>query len=89
MSVWQILGRPRFADRIRPWSEAGFDPVDVDDRDLLVDWRQGGHGLRYVHHFERDEIQELLTGSGLRVDSVWRSDGREGDLGLYLSGVKG
>lgn len=86
VSVWQIAGKPRFADRIRPWSAAGIDADAVDPGDLLVDWRRGGTGWRYVHHFEADDLVALLEDGGLTVDATFRSDGRSGDLGLYLVG---
>ena len=86
VSVWQILHRPRFADRIRPWSTVGLDASSVEPGDLLVDWRRGGRGVRYVHHFDEEEMVELISDNGLCVDSVWRSDGRTNDLGLYCSG---
>ena len=86
VSVWQIAGKPRFADRILPWSTVGLDAGDLDPGDLLVDWRQGGTGRRYVHEFERSEIRKLFENNGLLVDSDFSSDGRSGDLGLYLIG---
>ncbi len=88
VSVWQILHRPRFADRIRPWSTVGLDDAAVDSGDLLVDWRKGGRGVRYVHHFEPEDLVKLFENNGLEVDSVWRDDGRSGDLGLYCCGLR-
>jgi len=88
VSVWQILHRPRFADRILPWSTIDLDDDAVEPGDLLVDWRQGGRGVRYVHHFEPDTMVRLLENNGLHVDSVWKSDGRSGDLGLYCCGLR-
>ena len=86
VSVWQVLDRPRFRSRIVPWSEIGLDPDAVDPRDVIIDWKRGGRGLRYVHDFERAELVSLCEDNGLKVDSVGWSDGRSGDLGLYCRG---
>jgi hypothetical protein len=29
----------------------GLSANDVDPGDYLLDWRSGGEGLRYIHHF--------------------------------------
>ena len=84
LSVWQILHLPRFRKRIMPWSSAGIDESELEDGDLLLDWRRGGHGLRYVHHFDLEELSQLGRTAGLDVLQDYRSDGVTGDLGLYL-----
>ena len=56
----------------------------ADPGDYLLDWRRGGHGLRYVHHFELDELNTLCVRAGFHVDDSFRSDGESGTLGLYL-----
>ena len=52
-SEWQFLKNPRLRQRIQPWEMAGISEQDVDPGDYLLDWRQGGQGLRYVHHFQK------------------------------------
>jgi tRNA (uracil-5-)-methyltransferase TRM9 len=86
ISVWQVLHRERFLRRCVDWSEVDLEESDVDDRDLLLDWQRGVRALRYVHHFEEDELRELCERAGLHVRQSWRSDGDSGDLGLYLLG---
>jgi tRNA (uracil-5-)-methyltransferase TRM9 len=86
ISVWQVLHRERFLRRRVHWSEVGLEESDVDDQDLLLDWQRGVRALRYVHHFEEDELRELCEKAGLHVQKSWRSDGDSGDLGLYLRG---
>ncbi|MEW5828935.1 MAG: class I SAM-dependent methyltransferase [Chloroflexota bacterium] len=82
-SNWQFLNSERLRRRIQPWSEVGLGEADVDPGDTLLDWRSGGRGLRYVHHFSEAELSELAAASGFRVLDTFYSDGREGDLALY------
>jgi hypothetical protein len=82
-SEWQFLGSERLRARIQPWSEAGLEAPDVDLGDFLLDWRQGGYGLRYVHHFTLNELEELAEETGFMIQETFRSDGEGGNLGLY------
>ncbi|HUF37685.1 MAG TPA: class I SAM-dependent methyltransferase [Anaerolineales bacterium] len=83
LSTWQFLSSPRWRLRIQPWERAGVDPGAVGEDDHLLDWRSGGTGLRYVHHYDAEALHELAGRSGFTVVETTRSDGREGDLGLY------
>ncbi len=82
-SNWQFLNSPRLARRIQPWSAAGLDESALEPGDYLLDWRQGGQGLRYVHHFTEDELSELAVQCGFRVVESFLSDGEGERLGLY------
>jgi hypothetical protein len=84
ISVWQFLQVPRLRRKVVAWSEVGLDSIDVDDGDYLVDWRRGGRGLRYVHHFDEAELIGLCRRAGFRVTETYHSDGETGDLGLYI-----
>ncbi|MCJ7715582.1 MAG: class I SAM-dependent methyltransferase [Anaerolineales bacterium] len=83
LSNWQFLKSPRLQKRIIPWSEAGFSENDIDKGDFLLDWRRGGTGTRYVHHFSPDELSLLADESGFCIKNSFYSDGKEGDLSLY------
>ena len=83
LSVWQFLNSPRLAARIQPWERIGLNPEQVDPGDYLLDWRQGGSGLRYVHQFDSVELKGLARASGFNVLEEFRSDGANGHLGLY------
>ena len=52
-SEWQFMKSEKLKERIQPWEDAGLSPEEVEDGDYLLDWRSGGRGLRYVHHFTR------------------------------------
>ncbi len=84
LSVWRFLHRERFRRRVVPWSRIGVDGAEVEDGDVLLDWRRGGHALRYVHAFDDDELIELCAEAGLEAEEQFHSDGRDGELGLYL-----
>jgi len=82
-SNWQFLNSKKLTSRIQHWSKAGLSSDDVDPNDYLLDWRSGGEGLRYVHHYDDGELQELATVTGFRIEDVFYSDGETGNLGLY------
>jgi SAM-dependent methyltransferase len=83
LSNWQFLNSAKLRARIQPWSAAGLTEADVDAGDALLDWRDGGKGLRYVHHFSAQELSDLAGQIGLRVSESFLSDGEGGKLGLY------
>ena len=82
-SNWQFLNSPRLRLRVQKWSAAGFTESDVDENDYLLDWRSGGTGLRYVHHFNEDELAALAESSGFEIVDTFYSDGKEGNLAIY------
>ena len=82
-SEWQFLNSPRLVARQQPWDTIGLSNDDVDPGDYLLDWRQGGTGLRYVHHFSEPELAELAAQVGFEVVESFLSDGENARLGLY------
>jgi len=82
-SNWQFLNSPRLRGRVQKWSGAGLTESDVDKNDYLLDWRSGGTGLRYVHHFSKAELAELAESSGFEIVETFNSDGKEGNLAVY------
>ncbi len=83
LSNWQFLNSERLRARIQPWELVGLTPDQVDTGDYLLDWRQGGYGLRYVHHFDQAELEKLAQTSGFCVLDTFLSDGEGGRLSLY------
>jgi 2-polyprenyl-3-methyl-5-hydroxy-6-metoxy-1,4-benzoquinol methylase len=82
-SHWQFLNSEKLKSRIQPWERVKLPQSDVDRGDYLLDWRSGGEGLRYVHHFDEDELKELARASNFRAIDTFYSDGEGGKLGLY------
>jgi SAM-dependent methyltransferase len=82
-SNWQFLNSEKLKSRIQPWSRVDLAQESLDSGDYLLDWRSGEHGLRYVHHFDEQELDELARDSGFSVVDTFYSDGETGNLGLY------
>lgn len=82
-SEWQFLRSPRLRARIQPWEMIGLSADQVDEGDYLLDWRRGGSGLRYVHHFTPNELASLAERSGFQIRQTFFSDGETHDLSIY------
>lgn len=83
LSNWQFLNSEKLKGRIQDWSKVGLTSDDVDPGDYLLDWRSGGEGLRYVHHFSEQELSALAGAVGFKILDVFYSDGEGGNLGMY------
>jgi SAM-dependent methyltransferase len=82
-SEWQFLNSPRLKARVQPWVVIDLSESDVDPGDYLLDWRQGGQGLRYVHHFSQTELERLAEAAGFEIIESFLSDGENSRLSLY------
>ncbi len=89
LSVWQLQNSPRLLPRVKPWKMAGIPHQEVEQGDVLMDWRAGleekgpSEGLRYVHIFDESELHLLAGKAGFQVAESFYSDGKEGNLALY------
>jgi len=83
LSNWQFLNSEKLKSRIQAWERVGINENDLDQGDYLLDWRNGGAGLRYAHHFTAQELLGLAEQAEMRVTDSFSSDGDGGDLGLY------
>jgi len=83
LSVWNVVDSPRLMARRVSWAEGGLAEGDVDPGDLLLDWRRGGRGLRYVHGFTGEELADLADRCGMRVEDEFRSDGEASAMATY------
>jgi len=83
LSNWQFLNSGKLKSRIQPWSRVGLSDSDMDEGDYLLDWRGGGEGLRYAHHFTVEELLQMAEQAGMRASESFLSDGENGKLGLY------
>jgi tRNA (uracil-5-)-methyltransferase TRM9 len=82
-SNWQFLSSERLKQRIQPWEKAGLSEAEVDPGDYLLDWRSGGRGLRYVHHFHLAELVEVARETSFTIVETFLSDGENERLSLY------
>lgn len=83
LSNWQFLHNPRQRRKIRPWSDVGIDPLNLEANDYLISWERGGSGVRYVSFLNEEAVATMAAEAELRVVKQFKSDGREGDLNLY------
>ncbi len=83
ISNWQFLNSTKLTARIQPWESAELAEKDVDPGDYLLDWRGGGLGLRYVHHFDLMELEGLAKEAGFSIEETYSADGDTGNLALY------
>ena len=90
VSVWQWQNSPRLRKRVVPWEKSGIDPAELDEGDVLLDWRaEQQAGLRYVHTFTDVSLTVLAESAGFNVRESFYSDGSTGDLALYQIWQKG
>lgn len=82
-SNWQFLSSEKLKARIQPWEAVSIPLSEVEAGDYLLDWRSGGRGLRYVHHFSEEELSALAQESGFVVAETFYSDGENRRLSLY------
>ena len=82
-SNWQFLNSEKLKARIQPWDVVSVSESEVDAGDYLLDWRSGGQGLRYIHHFDENELSEMAKETGFKIKDVFYSDGETNNLGLY------
>lgn len=85
VSLWHYEKDPRFNKKIIPWSEiADSEPLDLDEGDFLVSWKNDSSLVRYVHIFSQIETENLVASSGLTLVDDFFSDGRNDALNHYL-----
>ena len=87
-SNWQFLNSEKQKARIQSWESVGLNQSDVDANDYLLDWRRGGKGLRYVHHFDESELKDLAKASEFEIIETFYSDGENRKLSLYQTWKK-
>ncbi|NOZ05567.1 MAG: class I SAM-dependent methyltransferase [Chloroflexi bacterium] len=83
-SVWQFTATERMRRKIVPWGVIGVDEQAVEPQDYLLDWHAGGHALRYCHLIDEQEAAALAADARFTLLQSFRSDGREGNLSLYV-----
>jgi tRNA (uracil-5-)-methyltransferase TRM9 len=83
LSVWNLPAYPRLADHLVEPASIGLTSQALDPGDVLIDWRQGGRGIRYVHGFGEQELDQLIEACGLTACEAYHSDGQGGNQGIY------
>lgn len=83
LSTWQFMNSERQRRKLRDWSKIGLSAADVEAHDYLLSWQRGGFSYRYACMIDAAETAELARAADLTILDQFRSDGKEGDLGLY------
>ena len=89
ISAWQLKNSPRLFARVKPWQTVGIQDKQVEEGDVLMDWRadqnqdQSSQALRYVHIFSESELEQLARDANFEISQTFYSDGKEGNLALY------
>lgn len=88
LSSWQFLTSQRFVQKCLPWAEIGLTDSEVEDEiepgDALLPWKHEKYMVRYVHQVDEAEFQRLAEDADLAITDTFRSDGKEGNLSLYV-----
>lgn len=89
LSFWQFMNDERLAAKAFRADRAlgmDFDISQLEPNDHFLGWQSDPSPLRYCHHFDECEIDELVASVGTKVREVARysSDGASGTLNRYL-----
>lgn len=91
MSFWQFMSDDRLSRKADQADSAmraqgRIDMSRLDANDHFLGWQTDPSPLRYCHHFDEREIDELVASVGTRAREVARysADGSSGTLNRYL-----
>lgn len=91
LSFWQFMNDDRLARKARRsdgllTDGPSIDPRQLDPNDHFLGWQSDPSPLRYCHHFDEREIDELVAsvGTAARELARYSADGSSGTLNRYL-----
>ena len=94
VSFWRFMDDPRLARKARTADAAaaadppfeGFSPIALEPGDHFLGWQDDTGPLRYCHHFDEAEIDELASGIAPRARETARfsADDASDTLNRYL-----
>ena len=84
LSNFQFLANLRMEKKVLDWSEVGIDSAEVEPNDYLLSWHRGGNGTRYLNLINEDATERMVAQTDLTLIEMFRSDGKEGNLNLYV-----
>ena len=101
ISFWEFMNDERMARKaVRAEARAeltppfeGYDSAQFEAGDHLIGWQNDRHAYRYCHHFDDQQITDLVRGvrtfykSGevpVRELERFHADGRSGELNRYV-----
>lgn len=84
VTFWRFANDLSIKSKVYDWEEINIEPKDVDENDYLLGWSGEKGVYRYCHHYTPSEAVKLMEKVGFRVVTRYVSDGKSGDLNLYL-----
>ena len=101
ISFWEFMNDERMvrkAARAEARAELappfeGYDPSQFEPGDHLIGWQNDDHAYRYCHHFDDQQITDLVTGvralstngdAPVRELARFHADGHSGELNRYV-----
>ncbi len=84
MSLWHYDTDARFKHKIIPWEALQIPQSELEPGDYLLSWNNEQSKKRYVHVFNKMEIEDLVQSSGLDLIKSFNADGKNQQLNQYL-----
>ena len=85
ISFWQYHLDPRFNSKVIDWSTNSINPSDLEPNDYLLSWQNNPQALRYVHVFNNQEINKLISKlASVKIINQYKSDGKSNNLNHYV-----
>jgi tRNA (uracil-5-)-methyltransferase TRM9 len=78
-AAWRFYDYPHLRDRVRAWDQEH----QCEPGDYLLDWRRGTVAIRYCHHVDDDEHDQLVRACRLNELIRFRADGRDDRMNMY------
>lgn len=79
-ACWRFLEYERFRARLVPMPPH----IQAETGDYLLDWRRDANALRYCHYVDDDELETLISATGLMEVERFRADGAVGNMNFYV-----
>jgi len=73
LSFWQPRLLKNFDAKVSPV----HDTKDLEENDFLLGWKGGFEHVRYCHHFDDAEVEDLCIASGLHVKHHFQGSGND------------
>ena len=85
VSLWHYDTDARFSHKIIPWDYAPqISQSELEAGDYLLSWNNEQSKMRYVHVFNKTEVDDLVRASGLELLKSFNADGKNQQLNQYF-----
>ena len=82
-TTWNFLVDQRLVKRLIDPKALDIKKSDLEIGDHLMRWSRGTEMLRYVHAFDAQEVDRVISLSGLEEIASFQADGKTGSLNDY------